>query len=137
MNIQTDQMFTIFKNDYNGYSYYKVGVSRKKQDGSYMNGYIRCQFRKGVTLENKTRIYIRKAWLSFSLKEKETIPFIFINEFEIVDETIKKSKEKEVLDHLEENTARLAKEEEQEQQYNDPFQSFGEEVVINPDDLPF
>lgn len=33
MNIVTDKQYMIFRNDYNGYSYYKIGVSKKSQTG--------------------------------------------------------------------------------------------------------
>ena len=44
---------TIFRNDYNGRTYYRLGLSKKLQDGSYENGYIDCQFRKNVEILNK------------------------------------------------------------------------------------
>lgn len=82
---------TIFRNDYNGRTYYRLGVSKKLQDGSYENGYIDCQFRKNIEIANKTKIKINDSWLTFYLKNKEldngkefkeTVPYIFINEFE-------------------------------------------------------
>jgi len=121
MNIETDSQYTVFRNDYNGYSYYKIGVSKKSQTGEWINGYIRCQFKKGVTLENKTKIYIRKAWLSFYLNNKDTIPFIFISEFETTDETIESAKKESA-----ENSTEI-----------DPFKDFGEEIQLSDDDLPF
>ena len=92
MNITTEQSYTVFRNDYNQYTFYKLGISKRDATGKWINGYIRCKFKKDVVLENKTRIYLKKAWLSFDLKEKETIPFIFISEFETIDETIENSK---------------------------------------------
>lgn len=44
---------------------YTIGLSNKKQDGSYENAYFPIQFNKGVELQNKTQIRILKAWLSF------------------------------------------------------------------------
>lgn len=126
MNIETKQPYTVFRNDYNQYTFYKLGISKKDTTGKWINGYIRCKFKKDVTLENKTRIYIKKAWLSFDLKEKETIPFIFIAEFETIDDTIensKKSAEKSV--------------EEPQRTAEDPFKNFGEEIEIRDEDLPF
>lgn len=57
MNIKTEQIYTVFRNDFNGYSYYKIGVSKKSQTGEWINGYIRCQFKNGVSIENKTTIF--------------------------------------------------------------------------------
>ena len=126
MNIESKQPYTVFRNDYNQYTFYKLGVSKKDAAGKWINGYIRCKFKKDVVLENKTRIYLKKAWLSFDLKEKETIPFIFIAEFETIDETIENSKK---------NAEKSA--EEPQRTAEDPFKDFGEEIVINPEDLPF
>lgn len=117
MNITNENAVMIFRREYNGNVYYSVGLSKKNQDNTYTNGYMPCQFKKGVLIEDKTKIYIRKAWLSFYLKDKETKPYIFINEFELVGETIEKAKEeiKEV----------------------DPFTQFANEVELTDDDLPF
>lgn len=115
MNITSEQPYTVFRNDYNQYTFYKLGISKRDATGKWINGYIRCKFKKDVIVENKTRIYLKKAWLSFDLKEKETIPFIFVSEFETVDEVIESSKK----------TA------------EDPFKNFGEEIEIRDEDLPF
>jgi hypothetical protein len=128
MNIETEQQYTIFRNDFNGYSYYKIGVSKKSQSGEWINGYIRCQFKKDVVIENKTKIYIRKAWLSFYLNNKETIPYIFISEFETTDETIENSK-KVSQSGTETATQSVTQE--------DPFKDFGEEIQLSDDMLPF
>ena len=128
MNIETEQQYTIFRNDFNGYSYYKIGVSKKSQSGEWINGYIRCQFKKDISLENKTKIYIRKAWLSFYLNNKETIPYIFISDFETTDETIENSK-KVSQSGTETATQSVAQE--------NPFRDFGEEIQLSDDMLPF
>lgn len=122
MNITSEQPYTVFRNDYNQYTFYKLGISKKDTTGKWINGYIRCKFKKDVIVENKTRIYLKKAWLSFDLKEKETVPFVFIAEFETVDEVIDTSKTSA-------NNLQTPAE--------DPFASFGEEVVIRDEDLPF
>lgn len=131
MNINTEQAYMIFRNDFNGYSYYKIGVSKKSQTGEWINGYIRCQFKNGISLENKTKIYIKKGWLSFYLNNKETIPYIFISEFETVDETIEKAKVSNdtAIQNVVDNMVK--------QEQSDPFKDFGEEVVISDDMLPF
>lgn len=122
MNITSEQPYTVFRNDYNQYTFYKLGISKRDATGKWINGYIRCKFKKDVVLENKARIYLKKAWLSFDLKEKGTIPFVFVSEFETVNEVIDNSKTP--ANNLQTTT-------------DDPFASFGEEIVINPEDLPF
>lgn len=70
----------IFKNE-NGR--YVTGISNKKEDGSYENTYIQVQFRKGVELENKTRITIKDAFLTFfRTQEGNTIYKIVVLDFE-------------------------------------------------------
>lgn len=129
MNITSEQPYTVFRNDYNQYTFYKLGISKRDATGKWINGYIRCKFKKDVIVENKTRIYLKKAWLSFDLKEKETIPFVFVSEFETVNEAIDNSKTS--ANNLQ-TTA-----EEMQRTAEDPFKDFGEEIVINPEDLPF
>lgn len=78
----------VFVNEHNGRKFYKVGISKKMQDGSYQNGYVDVQFKKDIIVENKTKINIKSAWLTFYMnKENITVPYIFINEFEQLDNT--------------------------------------------------
>lgn len=93
MNIVNERPVMVFKNEYQGKEYYSLGLSKKERNGSYTNGYMPCEFRKGVQLENKTKIYIKNAFLTFYLKDKKTIPYIKVLEFETVMETIQKSKD--------------------------------------------
>lgn len=78
-----EQEIMIFANEY-GYS---TGVSRKNQNDEYIKTYIPVNFRKGVTVENKTTIKIKDAWLSLYEKkteDKKKVLYIFVNEFDIV-----------------------------------------------------
>lgn len=88
MNIQTDKMQMIFRNDYkDGGVAYVMGLSKKKKDGSYDNAYIPVQFKRDVSLANQTNIYIKKAWPSFyKNKEGKPVFYIFISEFNTVHE---------------------------------------------------
>lgn len=51
----------IFRNEF-GYS---TSISRKNQNGEYEKMYLSVQLPKGIELENKTKINITKAFLSF------------------------------------------------------------------------
>lgn len=110
MNIKNDYPVMVFKREHKGITFYSLGLSRKDRDGNYINGYMPCQFKMGVPLGDKTKIYIKSAWLTFYLKDKETKPYIFINEYETVEETIQQSK--------------------QEQPKVDPFEEMGMKVQI-------
>ena len=95
-----------------------MGLSRKDAEGNYINGYITCRFKKDVELEDKTKIYIKSAFLTFYLKDKITVPYIFISEFETVDQTIDRiKKESEVQE--------------------DPYAAFGNSITAEELDLPF
>ena len=126
MNIENKYPVMIFKSTYDNKHYYNMGLSKKNQDGRYINGYIMCRFKNGVELEDKTKIYIKNAWLDFYLKDKETKPYIFVNEFETIGETIEKAKaptNSQIIQSVMND--------------DDPFKSFGEEVELTEFDLPF
>ena len=127
MNIQTNKPLMIFVKEHNGEKYYKVGLSRKKQDGTYESGYVDIKFKQGIEFKNKDQIYIKNAFLTFyKSKDKATIPYIFVMEFERLEDTIKHSKETDIV----------------RQDTKDDFEEFGREVKLNDieildSDLPF
>lgn len=70
----------IFKNEKGGYS---TGISNKLLDGTYQNAYIQVQFKKGIELENKTRINIKDGFLSFFKTQEGNVVYkIIILDFE-------------------------------------------------------
>lgn len=91
MELVSNKEEMIFRNEYNGKVSYSLGLSKKKQDGSYEKGYINVGFKKGTELQNQTKIKIKQAWLDFYKKDKITVPIIFINDFEIVNEIQKQA----------------------------------------------
>jgi len=93
MDIISNRKETIFRRDFEGKAFYSIGMSKKKQDGNYENGYSDVVFNKDVTLENKTQIMIKKAWLDFYTKDKKTHLFIRISDFDIVDDKKEQPKE--------------------------------------------
>lgn len=126
MNITNDNQIMIFRREYQGNVFYSIGLSKKNQDGTYTNGYMPCQFKKNVEVEDRTKMYIKKAWLSFYLKDKATIPYIFISEYTTVEQAIDNSKktDNEVLQQVM-----------NEEPVTDPFTEFEEEV--SKMELPF
>ena len=91
MNVSSEYPVMVFKNTYNDKDYYTLGMGKKNQDGTYTNGYMPCQFRKGVNIDNQTNIYLKEAWLNFYLKDNKTMPFVFINEYQLVADAIKET----------------------------------------------
>lgn len=86
MELVSNKEEMIFRNEYNGKVGYTLGLSKKDKEGNYVKGYISASFKKGVDLQNQTKIKIKQAWLDFYKKDKITIPTIFINDFEVVEE---------------------------------------------------
>lgn len=109
MNIIDERPKTIYKNVVNNKVSYSIGLSKKKDDGSYENGYMPCRFKKDVELDNKTKIKIKTAWLDFYKVEKKTFVYLFINDFEKIEE---------------------------QQKSVDNF-SAGKDIELTDDDLPF
>lgn len=114
MKIIHEYPVKIFKNEALGYTFYRMGLSKKDQNGKYMNGSIDVHFRKDVEIDVDKKIYIQDAWLDFYVKNKVTHIYIFINKFEYVSDVIKDEKIE-----------------------TDPFEEFGNEVELTDDDLPF
>ena len=110
-----------------GKKYYKIGLSKKLKNGEYENGYVDIQFKQGIEIHNKERIYLKDAFLTFyKSKDKATIPYIFVMDFERIADTIEHSKEKDAV----------------KQDVKDGFADFGKEVIldeieIDDSDLPF
>lgn len=82
MGLNVNGEVMIFKGDY-GYS---TTISNKKQDGTYDKMYLQLQLPKDVELENKTKINITKAFLSF-YKSKEGLakPKIVVQEYQTTE----------------------------------------------------
>lgn len=93
MKLENKYPVMIYSKEYQGNTYYNLRLSKKDKDGKYINGYISCRFKKDVSVDDKKKIYIKDAWLDFYLKDKVTVPYVFINEFEYVEDVIDKSKD--------------------------------------------
>lgn len=121
MNIKENYIVMVFCKEFEGRKLYSIGLSKKNKNGGYDNGFMSVRFKKDVVVNNKTRIKLKDAWLSFNTNEGKTFPFIFINDFEIVSEANPNKKEE------------------------NPFEDFGnsiktevqEQIEIQESDLPF
>lgn len=82
-----DRSEMVFRNEYKGKPSYSIGLSKKDKDGNYTNGYIKANFKEGTEINNKARIKINSAFLSFYKDDKDkTIPTIYVSDFEIVED---------------------------------------------------
>lgn len=84
MQIISNNDEMIFRKDFNDRPIYSIGLSKKDKNGNYIKGYMNCNFKQGTDIADKTKIKIKDAWLSFYIKDKKTIPTIFINDYEVV-----------------------------------------------------
>lgn len=112
MKVINEYPVKIFENEYQGKKFYKVGLSKKDQNGNYINGYIDARFRKDADVDASKKIYLKDCWLDFYVKDKATRVYLFINKFEYVSDVIK-------------------------QDVGDVFEEFGQELELKDEDLPF
>lgn len=86
-----DKPVMIFRNDkeYNGTTFptYTISVSSKDKEGNWANGYIDCLFKKGVEIENKTKIFIKNAFPVSSKGKDKVYTKWMITDFEIEGQT--------------------------------------------------
>ena len=85
MEVISNRDEMIFKSVYDDKVSYSIGLSRKNQDGTFENGYMPVRFKKDVTVDNKTKIKIKNAWIDFYKVDNKTNTYLFINEFEKID----------------------------------------------------
>ena len=122
MNLEAGKIVMVFCKEFDDKKIYSIGLSKKNKNGGYDNGFMSVRFKKGVVVNNKTRIKLKDAWLSFNTNEGKTFPFIFINDFSIVeDERQNGTNEVNPYEYMK------AKVE----------SDFGEQIEIKPEDLPF
>ena len=112
MNITSNEIM-IFSKEYQGKTYYRAGLSRKKQDGNYEKGYIDIKLPNGVELANKTKIKITKGFLSFyKNKDKKDVFYLVIQEY-------------------------TTGEQPKQETTSDPYEEFGNSITAEQLDLPF
>lgn len=120
MTIEDSKPKTIYRNEVNGKVLYSIGLSHKKQDGTWENGYMSCRFPKDANIENKTKILLHNAWLDFYVQDKKTHTYIFINKYEVVE----KSLDEELLNEVPQNT-------------KSEYDSEQSDITLTDEDLPF
>ena len=89
MKIVEEYPVKVFSKQYNDKTYYKIGLSKKDGKGGYINGYMDAYFQKNTYVDSNKKIYIKDAWLDFYIKDNITHPYIFINDFDYLDDVIK------------------------------------------------
>ena len=81
-----DRPVMVFRDDKGQYPRYSLGISSKTPDGEWIKGYIPCKFKKGVEVENMTKIKINNCFPIASKGEKYVFVSWMITDFDVVDE---------------------------------------------------
>lgn len=76
----------VFRNDEGKYPRYSIGISSKDKDGEWIKGYIPCKFKKGVEIENMTKITINNSFYVVDRGDKRNFVSIMIMDFDIENE---------------------------------------------------
>lgn len=97
MNLTSERPIQIYRFEDNGKVRYTFGVGKKKIDSNeYDNTYYPIQFKQGVSIADKSKIIVKKAWLSFYNWEyqgkKGNTFYVMCSEFDLVDEEVKEVK---------------------------------------------
>ena len=113
MNITSNNTL-IYAKEFNGKTHYRAGLANKLQNGEYDRAYIDVRFPKGTQLENKTKIKIKKGFLSFyntknSEDKTHTLWYIVVQEYEQIEF--------------------------KEEKKTDVYENYGNKVELTPDDL--
>ena len=88
--ITDDRYVTVYRQDktsQNGkaYTQYSLGVSSKNANDEWVNGFIDCQFKKGVEVPNKAKISIANSFYNVTEYNGKKYYKIFILDFEVVE----------------------------------------------------
>ena len=82
-----DRPVMVFRNEkeYNGKTFptYCIGVSSKDKEGNWVSSYIDCLFKKGMSVENKTKIFIKNAFPVANQGKDRAFTKWMITDFEI------------------------------------------------------
>ena len=91
LKVTTDgKPVSVYRNDkqtqYGTFTTYSLGVSSKDKDGNWINGYVDCQFKKGVDIPNKSKINITNSFYTVSEYQGKKYNKIFVMDYVIVEQ---------------------------------------------------
>ena len=82
MQITTKYPVTIYRKEFGDRTCYTTRIVKKNKDGEYTSAFIPVQFKKEISVENKSKINILNGWLDFYInKDDKPVFSIFISEF--------------------------------------------------------
>lgn len=68
------------------YTQYSIMVSSKSADNTWINGFIECVFKKGVSVNNKSKININNAFYTVSDFNGKKYTKLMITDFAVVED---------------------------------------------------
>lgn len=91
--VQAGYNYKVYRQDRNGFTFYKISVQKKLADGQKQYDYIPVTFKKGVDIQDKTVIKIKQAFENIVYKKEDIKHWnpmisIHITEFEVIDDKI-------------------------------------------------
>lgn len=82
MQITTKFPTTIYKKEFDGKTYYTTRIVKKNKEGEYKSAFIPVQFKKDVSVEDRSKITILNGWLDFYLnKDNKPVFSVFVSQF--------------------------------------------------------
>jgi hypothetical protein len=73
------------ESSYGKYMTYSLGISSKNQSGDWVNGFINCKFKKGVTVANKSKIKINSAFFVATKSGERSYTHLMITDFDVIE----------------------------------------------------
>ena len=82
MQITTKYPITIYRKEFGDKVLYSTIVIKKDKEGNYKGAFIPVNFKKDISVEDRSKIKILNGWLDFyNDKENKPVFTIFISEF--------------------------------------------------------
>ena len=82
MQITTKYPITIYRKEFGDKICYSTRVIKKDKEGNYKGAFIPVNFKKDISVEDRSKIKILNGWLDFyNDKENKPVFIIFINQF--------------------------------------------------------
>ena len=84
-----DRGVTVYANEKEGpngkFTSYSLAVNSKTTDGNWVNGYINCRFKKGVSVANKSKIKIERSFFVASKSGGKSYTHLMITDFTVLE----------------------------------------------------
>ena len=82
MQITTKYPITIYRKEFGDKICYSTRVIKKDKEGNYKGAFIPVNFKKDISVEDRSKITIMNGWLDFYIdKENKPVFIIFISQF--------------------------------------------------------